>query len=513
MLLAAMACGRSPVVIGTLDGDGDGGADDGACVGAACIEACEGWAAAPSNAGCSFVIVGHPSVAAAVRDGIVVANPSEERSASVQLSAAAYDSRTLAAIGDPVVLGPGETFTFAIDADQLDDAGSHRWTGGVFQLDSDLPVAAYQHAPASTTTGNDAMLLLPLQALGREYVAHSYPGRTSLAPFGDPSYFDVIALADDTVVEWTPRTATTAGDGASVPEIAPGETGRVELQRLDVLRISASTLGAQGAARDVSGTHIRASEPIAVVSGCRCAQVPAFEADPPFAGCDPLLEQLVPLDQWGRAYVAARAPVRGNERHHWRIYAGAPAVTVSTQPPLPGTPHTLAALGEHLELELPNGHSFTLASDGPVMPVQYLQSAYLPEFGLSRGTVRGDPSMLQAVPQDRYLRRYVFTTPAGFDVDFVQIVRRTAGAAVLLDGVVVSGYVPIDETPAMGATFELADVSVPPGRHVAVSTEPFGLVQLGYSNDEPNETCMLNSDEDVCFSSYAYTGGLAIVPQ
>lgn len=502
----AAACGRSPVDVLGVDGGADGGADDGTCVGEGCVDACSEWAAAPSSAGCTFVTVQHADVNEAIPDGLVVANPSEDRPATVQLSFAAVGSRTLEPLGSPVVVGPGETFAFELTAEAVPGEASHLRAGGVFQLDSDRPVAAYQHAPASTTTGNDAMLLLPVQALGREHVAHSYPGRTSLEPFGDPSYFDVIALADGTVVEWTPRTAPTAGDGAAVPPVAPGATGSVELQRFDVLRIGASETGGTAAARDVSGTHVRATAPVVVVSGCRCAQVPAVEEYPPFAGCDPLLEQLLPLDQWGTTYVAARAPLRGNERHHWRIFAGAAGVTVSTEPPLPGTPHTFTTLGEHLELEVPNGLSFTLAGDGPLMPVQYLQSAYLPEFGLSQGTARGDPSMLQAVPTNRWLRRYVLATPVGFDLDVVQVVRRAGGAEVMLDGVAIGGYAAID------ATFELADVPVPAGRHVITSAEPFGLVQVGYTESESNPTCQVNTQEDVCFSSYAYAGGLAIVP-
>ena len=507
-----LACGRSPVdIVGTgagADGGADGlddGADDGPCPGGACPEACAGWSAAPSSAGCTFVLVQHAGVNEEIPDGLVVANPSEERSASVQLSFAPVGSRTLEAVGAPVSLGPGETFVFELAPEPTDDEGSHVRTGGLFQLDADAPVAAYQHAPGSTTTGNDSMLLLPLEGLGRDYVAYSYPARTSLEPFGDPSYFDVIAIEDGTVVEWTPLAATTVGDGDAVPEVTPGQTGQVELQRFDVLRISATTHAGQVTERDVSGTRIRASAPIVVVSGCRCAQVPAVESDPPFAGCDPLLEQLLPLEQWSDSYVAARAPLRDNERHHWRIYAGAPGVTVSTQPPLPGVPHVFSATGEHIELEVQSGASFTLAGDGPFMPVQYLQSAYLPEFGLARGTARGDPSMLQAVPTARYLRRYVLATPAGFDLDVVQLVRRIGGADVLLDGFTVSSWLPID------GAFELADVIVPPGRHVATSADPFGLVQVGYTEDEPNAACALNTQADVCFSSYAYAGGLALV--
>lgn len=518
LLLGVVACGRSPVAVFTSDGGADGGADgggdDGAddgnegaddpCAGGTCSDACAEWAAAPTSAGCSFVLVQHAGVDEELSDALVVTNPHDERSATLQLSLVPLGSRSLEAVEPPVVLGPGQTHVFELRPEAMVGDGSQRRTGGVFQLDSDAPVAAYQHAPGSTATGNDSLLLLPVAALGRDHVAHSYPGRTSLEPFGDPSYFDVIALEDGTVVQWTPLTAVTAGDGASIPDVEPGQTGSVTLERYDVLRVVASAASLDE--RDVSGTVIEADAPVAVVSGCRCAQVPAVVPDLPFAGCDPLLEQLLPLSQWGDAYVAARAPVRGNERHHWRIYAGAPGVTVSSPSPVPGLPHVFDELGEHLELEVPTGTSFALEGDGPFMPVQYLQSAYLPEFDLSSGTSRGDPSMLQAVPTARFLTRYVVTTPAGFGLDAVQVVRRVGGADVILDGQPLAGWSAID------GTYELTEQLVGSGTHVLEGAEPFGLVQVGFTEDAPNAVCTANTGESVCFSSYAYAGGMALAP-
>jgi len=514
LLIHCVGCGRSPVAILGSGGGADGGADEGLdegadddpCPGGTCSDACAEWSAAPTSAGCSFVLVQHAGVNEEISDALVVANPHEERSATVQLSWIPTDSQGPEAVGSPVTLGPGQTQIFELPVAPMIGDGSQRRVGGVFRLDSDAPVAGYQHSPGSATAGNDSLLLLPVEALGRDYIVQSYPARGSLEPFGEPSYFDVIALEDDTRVEWIPLYTVTQGDGASIPQVDPGETGSVVLQRHEVLRVVAASIEAL-IDHDVSGTRIEASVPIAVVSGCRCAQVPMVVNDAPFAGCDPVLEQLLPLEHWGDAYVAARAPMRGNELHYWRIYAGADFVTVTSQPYVLGLAHLFVEAGEYVDVVVPDGLGFTLEGDGPFLPVQLLQSAYLPEFDLSYGTSRGDPSMLQAVPTDRWLRRYVIATPKGFDFDVVQLVRRIAGAEVLLDGVVVSGWSAID------GTFELADVTVSSGAHVAASADPFGLVQVGYTEDDWNEACAANTQADVCFSSYAYAGGLALVPE
>lgn len=479
------------------------------CTGTECQGPCNVADELPSSAGCTFISSRQAHMNPDVPDGLIIANPNSELTATVQLSLVPLGESTPEPVGDPVLLAPGETTTFDVEIDFVQGNQSNYRTGDIVQVDSDVPIVAYQHAPLTTITGNDSSMLLPVGALGKDYVVFSYPARTNLAP-GAPSYFEVIAVEDDTVINWTPLLSATSGSGLPVNRVEAGEEGELRLNRYDTVRISASTVTVDGEPIeadlvDVSGTVLRSNAPIWVVSGTRCARVPIGEDDPEFAGCDPLQEQVLPLEYWGETYVGIHSPVRENERHHWRVFAGKDGVRVTTDPPQPGTPHTFAKRGDFIEFEVPNGTSFVLEGDGAFMPVQYMQSAYVPSFVdqiAEKGTSQGDPSMYQMVPTEQFLSRYAFTTPSGFDSNFVQVVRQIDGPEIRTDGEMVTGYYPV------AGRFEIADVSIEPGPHLIESAAPFGIIQAGFADSTPNRECGTDGELGSCFTSYGYPGGM-----
>jgi hypothetical protein len=240
--------------------------------------------------------------------------------------------------------------------------------------------------------------------------------------------------------------------------------GKVMLGGGDMLQVISQT--------DVSGTIVSSDKPIWVVGAVVCVNVPAN-----VTFCDHIEELMLPLDYWGTEYVAAHAPQRGNEDYWWRVYSGADAVTITTNPPQPGTPVVLDR-GEYIEFSTKD--SFIITGDGAFMPVQYLE-------GQDGGAGTGDPAAYQMVPTEQFLPRYVFVTGNGYDLNYVQITRPLGGAEVLVDGVAVTNFYPVGE-------FEVADHSIGEGAHVAESTEPFGVTQVGYTD----------------VTSYAYPGGMRL---
>ena len=440
-----------------------------------------------------FVATRHVSLTDAA-DAVVLSNP-EGTAANVEVRLVPAGTRTPELVA-PFDLPAQTALAIDLEVAAADSERSAVVDGGIYILDTDRPITAVQYAPATISDGNDTSLLSPTSALGTTYVVASYPGRTSISPHGAPSWVDVTALEDDTVVEWTPLIATTEGaDG--IATIGPGDTGEIVLERWQTLRLTGT--GPDGPARaDLSGTVITSSAPAVVVSGTRCAQVPAVESYPPFAGCDPLLQQLVPVERWGDTYVAPRPALRNAERHHWRIYAGARGVTVTTDPLQPGTPHTFGQAGEFIELELANATSFVFDADGPIQPVQYLQSAYLPEFDLANGTAQGDAAMVQSIPTTSFVPRAIAYSPPGFDRSFIQIVRAAGGGIATIDGVEIGGFTSI------AGRFELAEVAVTPGSHLVVGDGPLGVIAMGYSDVVTNTSC-----DGPCFSSYAHWAAMA----
>ena len=119
------------------------------------------------------------------------------------------------------------------------------------------------------------------------------------------------------------------------------------------------------------------------------------------------------------------------------------------------------------------------------MPVQYL-SAHDNAGGI------GDPSMYQMVPVEQYLRSYVFVTGVNYAFNYVQVVRQQGNAPVILDGQPISGFSPVE-------TFEVATVEIPEGAHKIESADPFGIIQVGYSDGSMSN-----------WSSYAFPGGMKI---
>src|SRR5690606_20833397 len=141
---------------------------------------------------------------------------------------------------------------------------------------------------------------------------------------GRPSYFTVIALDNDTTVQWTPPQAT-AAQGQQVAAVAAGQTGTKTLQRFDILQIAAaSPLGdTDYFFHDVSGTVVSADKDIWVMGATQCAFVPFGSG-----WCNHLQELMLPLEYWGTTYIGPPAPKRADEHQYWRVYAGDDAITV-----------------------------------------------------------------------------------------------------------------------------------------------------------------------------------------
>lgn len=387
---------------------------------------------------------------------VVVGNVSETETALIQLYWGPGGVEE--AVGTAVSVGPLETHEFVLsDPPEPGDVSVLR-VGGSFRVDSDLPIVAYQHSPISAVAHNDSSLLIPDHAQGKDYIAASY--NTNIA--NDLSYFNVVGIHDGTEVTWIPAQATNGGTG--VPAAAAGVPVTVTLNEWDMLQVTSNT--------DVSGSIIESTLPVWAAAASPCVNIPAS-----ITFCDHIEEQLLPLKYWGQLYVGAHAPTRGTEDYHWRIFAGDDAVTITTTPAQAGTPVTLDK-GDFVSI-VASG-SFMISGDGPIMPVQYLESQ-------NGGAGTGDPASYQMVPTEQFLERYVFVTGKAYTWNYVQVTRPANAADVFVDDVLVTGYETV-------GGFEVADWPIAEGSHVASSDAPFGVVQVGYTN----------------VTSYAYPGGLAL---
>lgn len=515
-----------------------------------CAGPCESETELGSSAGCSFLVNRTLHRYVEFPDGVVVGNPNEERVATVEIYKI-LEGQTDEELVETVTLDPSQSYAFDIDSTFAVGTSSVSRTGGMYRISSDVPVIAYHHAPNAVNFGNDSSLLLPNEALRQDYVVMSFTPAYNRDNLGQPTFFEVIALDDDTTVEFWP-TAETAGNGLPIDPVPAGGHGTEVLNKYDTLRITAAlcpgeeecpiiypkpfgdgvptdeteeTVTAESEKvflQDLSGTVIKASKPIWVMGASRCSRVPVRHVFTYTDGrCNHLQELMIPLDYWGTEYVAAPAPRRppadpfvagapefdGDEEVHWRIYAGADNIELTFAPMLPGIDcPTLDERGDFCEIaSLPQGSAFVVHASGPVMPVQYLQSARSSgETTLLTGADAGDPSMTQTIPTTQWLSRYVFVTPIGFFMNYVQVIRRTGGAEVRINGDVI----PDADFVGSAGEYEWADRLIEEGSYSIESADPFGIIQYGFHHGTfgQDKYCV----EEPCTTSYSYPGGMQV---
>jgi hypothetical protein len=463
---------------------------------AECIGPCE-KITNPTSIGCEFLAIRMNSFNTLPddKDALIVGNTDATRTAMVQLFFTPNNSLTEEALVDPVMLPPGESHIFDISNEPLKGYTNFR-TGGVYRVETDIPVTAYLHSTLVNKASNDASMLLPTPTLRQDYVIASYPGFTDpIKPDetnGRPSYFNIIALEDGTNVEWV-APADTAAQGVLIPAVPAGETGSVRLNRFDVLQVgSSSTTNMDFATHDLSGTVVNADKPIWVMGATECAFVPNN-----MGFCNHLQEQMIPLEYWGKKYVGPHSPVRNEEKHYWRVYGGKDGVVVtveSNDPSYKPQPITLVKRGDYKELEVPHGVSLIFTATGPILPVQYL-AGYI-----AAGETSGDPAMYQMIAVEQWLSRYVFVTGVNYDLNYAQVIRKKGAADVTINGEPVTGWYFINGTGADNQ-WEVADYQLADGdearSYVAESADEFNIIVVGYKTALPT-------------SAYSYPGGMSL---
>lgn len=400
---------------------------------------------------------GEPNAAGA-QFAVAISNAtSENASVTVSNADGEYTALTIAPDGLEVVELPASDINDT--SDTLDS----------WRIESDVPVSAHQFNPIGNDLvySNDASLLLPTAALGEEYRVVSWP-QTGVASDWNAlrGFVTLVATQPGTThIEVTPTGRIVGGDG--VPAVNAGNLLEWDLEQFEVLSLATSTQG-----HDLTGSLVRTDQPVAAFGGSECSNVPLE-----MTACDHLEEQLIPVQAWGRSYVAAKSKQRGSEPDIWRIVAHTDGTTVTTEPAQPGTPKTLSA-GEVLELE--SESSFVITASEPVTVAQYL-------VGRDYGAGIGDPAQMMAVPTEQFRQDYLFLTPPNYANDSITVVA-PQGAQVTLDG----APVPSNSFEAVAQGWSRAVLDVSDGTHRLTAEVPIGVTVTGFD----------------WYVSYGYPGGL-----
>ncbi len=534
-VMGALAVGAGCSASGSVEGEGGGGgAGSAAAGGAVGVDAggsggaglvipdprtCEEAEAGQTYVGCEFWPTVTDNVVAPSFDfAVVVANtgdaPAELR---VERNGAVVTTATVAPKGLTKLYLPWvpELKSVTWLAGQPDN-NCPTWVkvntvnarGGAYHLTSTRPVAVYQFnaieyagrggppgkdwsfcqsqrcTPSSACFSytNDASLLLPSTALTGTYrVAGSAPwtrpdegdpGNPNPSSFTFPAYFAVTGTVADTDVTVQLSATASIAAGGGVPATGPGGTARFRVSAGDVVMVVGTP------SSDFSGTLVRATKPVQVISGIACTNVPAkLEA------CDHLEESVLPAETLGRRYFVTRptGPDGQARVHTVRLYGNVDGTRLRYPSGNPGGPATLDA-GQFVQLD-------SVSSDFEVVgDHEFIVASFQHGAGPMSGARLGDPSQSTMTTVEQYRLEYIFLAPDDYAVSYADVVM-PLDATLQLDGAALS----VTPTP-IGSGYGVARVGLPAGSgaHRLEASAPVGLQVMGYGD----------------YTSYQYPGGL-----
>ena len=529
-----------------------------ACYDGRCEDMCERANTDRSYVGCIFYAADLDNAAiddldnaSAQQYAVAVANPQAVSiDVFVEINEGEPGAEANLKMIDEVTVAPGALEVFELPRREVDGSsekglndGTHSaLTSRAYRVRSSHPMIAYQFNPLenSNVFSNDASLLLPTSALGKDYTVVSWP-QTIGSSENPEQDFDPTSGQEDlraflTIIGTTPGTMVDVNLGSKVvkvvgagpiPESGPNDMLQLPLEPFDVLNLETEGFNA-----DFTGTVVNASAPVTVFVGSEASDVPMFGTLATRQCCaDHLEEQLIPDQTLGTFYSIARMPPRTkalqesappdrplsvaltNEPEWIRVIATKPGITkIETTLPAPNDKFELA---QGAVATLRADQDFLLNSgDRPVAVLQATPSQGV--TGIPGDYPGGDPDLIVVPPIQQYRRDYVFLTPDKYAFDFVTIMAERT-ATILLDGAPLPDHCttgsadgrerkPGDAEPER--VIHRCQLSFP-----TVTPAPNSKVLAGDQNDGVH-TIVADRDVGIIvygfdkFVSYAYVGGL-----
>lgn len=383
-----------------------------------------------------------------------------------------------------------------------------RAVGGAYHLVASRPVTVYQFnaieyqgvggppgkdwstcpgdecgVPGCYSFTNDASLLLPSTAMTGNY---RITGQMGWGEGGIGPYFAVTGTADNTSVTVHVAPAGQIMGGGEVASTPGGGVTTFSLNAGDVVEVVGSPYS------DFSGSLVKASHPVQVITGIACTQSPIG-----VAACDHLEESVFPAETLGKHYFVTvpTSPHGEVVGHGVRIYGNADGTALTYPGPKPSGAPDIVNAGQVVDLGVVS-EDFEVVGDHELAVGSFQLGAQFVEPDVPVEEPWGDPAQSLATAVEQYRTKYIFLAPPDYEVSFVDIVQ-PLNAEVTLDGS------PVTRTPqAISSTFGVNRIRLGPGTngaHVLKATMPVGIQVMGYG----------------AYTSYQYPGGLnltAIAP-
>ncbi|HZK76627.1 MAG TPA: hypothetical protein VFD13_06940, partial [Candidatus Kapabacteria bacterium] len=398
-----------------------------------------------------------------------------------------YEDLFIASGTDNMVTISGPVnFTFTMTAGQVHDiplTDLMNSTDEVPQADalhvtSTNPITVYGYSSWANLQGigdsPDGYLGLPLPAYGTEYYTVNFPDNFV---FGNmPGEFLIISPYDNNVVTITPAAVTKAGKPANMPFAVTLQKGETYLVQ---------SPGTSPGANDLTGSLIKSTKPVAVITGHQITSVPTEQS----GSADNLLEMIPSVDKWGTQYFDV--PMAG------KVIAGDYLRVLSAEN---GNEiiYTGNASGQHGPVPLDSGQYFdiTLQTEPMVLTSTNHKRFIVAQYSYSQGydgdPGYSDPFLILFMPQEQFEKEMIFRTPSPLKGAFTNYVTfislEDSISKITINGLPIGSYpsggsaIFLGTTPQMGARRII--IAAQPQNYLAKGPVPFGAYQYGFSDHE-----------------------------
>jgi gliding motility-associated-like protein len=350
------------------------------------------------------------------------------------------------------------------------------FTNRAIRVTGEKPLVVYSYITRSSASG--ATLCLPTNVLGREYYSVNFTQASN--ELNSNSYFNIIAVEDNTTVEITPSANTRNGWVAN-------QTYTVNLNKGDIYQVLGLTPDASGV--DLTGSKIKSvasgaggCKKIAVFSGSGKIKIPA-------TGCssnssDNLYQQLYPTGTWGKKYLTV--PGKNNPFNYYRVIKADPSANVYVN----GILVPASSFVNNQYYQFFNNTPNLIESDKPVSVAQYFTTQNCD----GNSDNPNDPDMIMLNPVEQNIDKvtlvnsnlYAAVTPRYSHQHHIHVIMRNGGtgtSSFRLDGspVPASSWTTHPADPAYSYLY-LANVTQ--GYHKLASDSGFNALAYGYANAE-----------------------------
>ena len=310
----------------------------------------------------------------------------------------------------PVELGPGIAQAFSkgingsIPPEQV-------YKNAAVHIRATVPVVVYAVTRFSYTS--DSFLAIPVHALGKEYVVASMADMSWMyGGLSLPSETAIVAAYDSTRVSFIlgGPLVTVSGGG-----LRSGDSTVFMMNKGDVWVIGNNGTSKEG---DVSGSVVRASKPVGVVSGNQCANVPTV-----IRWCDFITEMEMPTEMWGRFLQVPKYASRKNG-YFMKVFAKEPGTRVNYNGSSWKTIMTVGGMEGrgwiYQRVDGSGNNVLSLSADKPI-------SATVFNPGQEDDNISTDPFQMNVLPMEQYQKDVIFCTPGsrggiGFTRNFIGVI-------------------------------------------------------------------------------------------